>query len=180
MLYLNSKLTEVVKMFEKAFLFCPAELGSLELTGAQLNCVGFSSLTSTFWSFLRRDLLRYVCVCVLDGSHFKFLSVYRVGWFLHTLRRGWVVNTLAQWIKDAFCPVGVTICLNKLLYFENREGENRNANTQQAVRSRCFSWSWMLCQCRRQTVYSKKLFLTELTGFIFLLPSLSLIVFRNA
>lgn len=86
-------------------LFCPVELGSPELTGAQAFFVSlfvFLALRSMFWCFFvcffkgdafRKDLYHYLCLCVLDGSHFPSPLCLSSGLVLHTLRWGRVVNT---------------------------------------------------------------------------------------
>lgn len=69
--------------------------------------------------------------------------------------------SLAQWIKDAFCPVDVTICLIRWVNYctLKTKRKKRNAKTQHAVRKRCVSCGdWMFSLCRWQKVYSKKLF----------------------
>lgn len=175
MLYLNFDLAKVVKKHFKTrgrgcwfsslvLFFCPVELGSLELTGAQPFFLFLfypeEHVLVFFWGFflkgdaLRRDLYHYVCLCVWDGSHYTFFSSLFSEWggFAH-FKTGWGCKylSLAQWIKDAFCPVGVTICLTRWINYctskqRERRKKKRNAKTQHAVRSRYLSCGdWMLC-----------------------------------
>lgn len=77
--------------------------------------------------------------------------------------------SLAQWIKDAFCPVDVTICLTRWVNYCTLKTERKKKKCKNSTRCQkqvCVSCGdWMSCLCRRHTVYSKKLFfkLTKIT-----------------
>jgi len=140
----------------------PVELGSLELTGAQPNCLGFSSLMSMFWSFLKRMhwektfTFMYACTGRKPFRILIVLSLFKWVGFAHfEVWVGCKYFSLAQWIKDAFCPVDVTICLTRWVNYCTEK--KRNAKIQHAVRNRCVSCGdWMFCLCRGHMVYRKK------------------------
>lgn len=106
-------------------------------------------------------------MCVSDGSHFKLFSLFNewVGFAHFKAGMGCKYLSLAQWIKDAFCPVGVPICLTRWINYctlKTERRKKRNAKTQHAVRIRCVSCDdWMFCQCKRHMVYSKKMFVSS-------------------
>lgn len=105
-----------------------------------------------------------VCVCrmeaILPCFSSSFLSSGLV-FFAHLeAGSGCKYLSLAQWIKDAFCPVGVTICLTRWINYCTSETERermkkRNAKTQHAVRGRFLpGGDWKLCSCRSCGVQS--------------------------
>lgn len=110
------------------------------MTGAQPNRFGFSSLMSMFWSFLKGGCFEKrhlsLCMCVLDGSHFEFFSLFNewVGFAHFEMGVGCKYLSLAQWIKDAFCPVDVTIYLTRWVNYctlktERKKKEMQKRNT---------------------------------------------------
>lgn len=123
-------------------VFCPVELGSLELTGAQPNCFGFSSLTSAFWSFLKgmhweeTFIIMYACIGRKPFWILIVLSLFNewVGFAHFEVGVGCKYLSHAQWIKDAFCPVDVTICLTRWVNYctfktERKKKEMQKLNT---------------------------------------------------
>lgn len=120
--------------------FCPVELGSLELTGAQPFFWFFSSLRSMFWCFFKRgcfqkrSLSLRVFVCMgWKPLYFFFPCLFSEwGGFAHfKTGSGCKYLSLAQWIKDAFCPVGVTICLTRWInYCTSKQRERRKKEMQ--------------------------------------------------
>lgn len=105
-------LTNIVKTFKKGWgvfklFFYPVELGSLELTGAQPNCFGFSSLMSMFWSFLmgmhweEMFIIMYVCIGWKPFWISIVLSLFNkwVGFAHFEVGVGCIYFSLAQWIK---------------------------------------------------------------------------------
>lgn len=152
-------------------VFSPSWAG-LTWTGAQPNCFGFFSLMSMFWSFLKgmhqgeTFTVTYACIGRKPFWILIVLSLFNewVGFAHFEVGVGCKYLSLAQWIKDAFCPVDVTICLTRWVNYctLKTERKKRNAKTQHAVRNRCVSCGdWMFCLCRRHTVYSKKQFLAH-------------------
>ena len=118
-------------------VLCPVELGSLELTGAQPNCLGFSSLMSMFWSFLKgmhweeTFTFMYACIGRKPFTILIVLSLLRWVGFAHfEVGVGCKYLSLAQWIKDASYPVDVTVCLTRWVNYCTFKTERKKKQMQ--------------------------------------------------
>lgn len=134
-------------------VFRPVELGSLELTGAQPNCFGFSSLASMFWSFLKgmhweeTFNVMYACIGWKPFWILIVLSLFNewVGFAHFEVGVGCKYLSLAQWIKDAFCPVDVTICLTRWVNYCTLKTERKKMKCKNSTRCQkqlCVLW-WL-------------------------------------
>lgn len=113
----------------------PVELGSLELTGAQPNCLGFVARRACFELFngdvWNVENLTFVYACI-GRKPFRVLIVLSLfnEWvgFAHLRSGGWVVNTSCTVNPRCILPVDVTICFKRRVnYCKQRKPRCRNS-----------------------------------------------------
>ncbi len=146
MLYLNLIQTNIVKTFKRGGVFFKllffAQLSWAHLNWQEHNQTVLGFLTwRVFWSFLKgmhweeTFIVMYACIGRKPFWILIVLSLFNewVGFAHLEVGVGCKYLSLAQWIKDAFCPVDVRICLTRWVNYcslkRERKKEMQKLNT---------------------------------------------------